>query len=150
MLPPARFHTSSFVTCSTTVNTFLTVLTRSAWRRCQRCNNRPADCALSLSLSQAHRNLQFPSMSDSEFQNEDTEEDDVIAQLNDFEIRWRDRHDFLVSHGYRLRPRFRPGWRPSWWVDRSINVLHAEDHLFNIVSIRSFRFVGIVDTHTLR
>ena len=75
-------------------------------------------------------------MSDSEeLLDAETEEEDVIAQLHELEIRWRDRHDFFLSHGYSLRPRFRPGWRPSWWIDRSINVLHAEDHLFNIVSV---------------
>ncbi|KAH9926080.1 kinase-like domain-containing protein [Amylocystis lapponica] len=27
---------------------------------------------------------------------------------------WRDRHHFLVCHGYDLRPRYHPDWSPSW------------------------------------
>ncbi|KAH8111756.1 kinase-like domain-containing protein [Phellopilus nigrolimitatus] len=27
---------------------------------------------------------------------------------------WRDHYEFLLSHGYQLRPRYHPGWKPSW------------------------------------
>ncbi|KAG8957998.1 hypothetical protein FRC03_009554 [Tulasnella sp. 419] len=30
------------------------------------------------------------------------------------EVEWAQRHDFLLQHGYQLRPRYRPGWKPSW------------------------------------
>ncbi|KAI0363577.1 kinase-like protein [Pilatotrama ljubarskyi] len=31
-----------------------------------------------------------------------------------FELRWRDRQEFLKQAGYRLRPRYHPRWKPSW------------------------------------
>jgi len=34
--------------------------------------------------------------------------------LHSGEIQWRDKAEFLLQHGYRLRPRFMPGWTPSW------------------------------------
>lgn len=34
--------------------------------------------------------------------------------LDEGEIEWRDKADFLLQRGYRLRPRFMPGWKPSW------------------------------------
>ncbi|KAI0745242.1 kinase-like domain-containing protein [Earliella scabrosa] len=34
--------------------------------------------------------------------------------LSDLEVFWRDRYDWLLSVGYRLRPRYSPDWTPSW------------------------------------
>ncbi|KAG8951308.1 hypothetical protein FRC04_006548 [Tulasnella sp. 424] len=34
--------------------------------------------------------------------------------LDQVEVPWAARYDFLKSHGYLLRPRYRPGWEPSW------------------------------------
>lgn len=36
------------------------------------------------------------------------------GELAEYEKPWRDRYEFLRSHGYVLRPRYRPGWTPSW------------------------------------
>lgn len=35
-------------------------------------------------------------------------------ELDSGEMRWRDKAELLLQHGYRLRPRFMPGWTPSW------------------------------------
>lgn len=35
-------------------------------------------------------------------------------ELDIGEIRWRDKAEMLLQHGYRLRPRLMPGWTPSW------------------------------------
>lgn len=34
--------------------------------------------------------------------------------LMDDELWWRNHYDALLTHGYKLRPRFHPDWRPSW------------------------------------
>ena len=34
--------------------------------------------------------------------------------LNEDEIVWRDRYDWLLASGYKLRTRYRPDWVPSW------------------------------------
>ncbi|KAF5376363.1 hypothetical protein D9757_008682 [Collybiopsis confluens] len=34
--------------------------------------------------------------------------------IQDFEVFWRDHHDWLKDKGYHLRPRYRPGWVASW------------------------------------
>ncbi|TFK22807.1 other/AgaK1 protein kinase [Coprinopsis marcescibilis] len=44
------------------------------------------------------------------------------------ETYWRDRYDWFLGQGYRLRSRFKPDWTPSWLKDNSISVL-AEDYL---------------------
>ncbi|KAG8958000.1 hypothetical protein FRC03_009556 [Tulasnella sp. 419] len=35
-------------------------------------------------------------------------------QLLDREKPWTERHDHLLAHGYKLRPRHTPGWKASW------------------------------------
>ncbi len=50
------------------------------------------------------------------------------ADLNEYEIRWRDRQEFLASQGYMLRPRYRPGWVPSWQTDSSRYPAEFEDY----------------------
>ncbi|KAJ7228318.1 hypothetical protein GGX14DRAFT_412691, partial [Mycena pura] len=30
------------------------------------------------------------------------------------EVFWRDHYDYILEHGYELRPRYRPDWVPSW------------------------------------
>ena len=39
---------------------------------------------------------------------------DVEVELTVHEKWWRDRYQFLKSHGYHLRDRYKPGWVPSW------------------------------------
>ncbi|KAF5380184.1 hypothetical protein D9615_006183 [Tricholomella constricta] len=36
------------------------------------------------------------------------------AKLKAWEEPWRDRYDFLVTKGYKLRPRYHPNWSASW------------------------------------
>ncbi|KAF8200021.1 hypothetical protein K438DRAFT_1583130 [Mycena galopus ATCC 62051] len=43
------------------------------------------------------------------------------------EAYWRDRHDWLKTCGYVLRPRFRPGWTPSWKGDSTKSEFLSED-----------------------
>ncbi len=35
-------------------------------------------------------------------------------ELDELEIYWRDRYDWLQQCGYTLRPRYKPDWVPSW------------------------------------
>ncbi|RPD57480.1 hypothetical protein L227DRAFT_530051 [Lentinus tigrinus ALCF2SS1-6] len=37
-----------------------------------------------------------------------------LGMLNEWEIVWRDRYEWLQQAGYTLRPRYHPGWKPSW------------------------------------
>ncbi|KAI0709574.1 hypothetical protein C8T65DRAFT_739933 [Cerioporus squamosus] len=41
-------------------------------------------------------------------------EADALGQLTREELWWRDRYEFLVEKGYKLRDRYRWNWRPSW------------------------------------
>ncbi|PSR73557.1 hypothetical protein PHLCEN_2v10476 [Hermanssonia centrifuga] len=50
------------------------------------------------------------------------------AELNEYEVPWRDRQVFLASQGYMLRPRYRPGWVPSWQTDTSKYPEEFEDY----------------------
>ena len=56
----------------------------------------------------------------------------LCGELLTHEKRWRDKHSFLVSKGYTLRPRLRPGWVPSWTTS-NISVSVAEDGWLSIV-----------------
>ena len=47
---------------------------------------------------------------------------------------WRDRYNFLMKHGYQLRPRFRPGWIPTW-VRKKKDPLFCEDGHMNLVRV---------------
>ncbi|OSC97559.1 hypothetical protein PYCCODRAFT_1440077 [Trametes coccinea BRFM310] len=49
-----------------------------------------------------------------------------VFDLLPHEIVWRDRYDFLLKKGYRLRPRYRPGWKPSW-AGTNIDLEFSED-----------------------
>lgn len=51
-----------------------------------------------------------------------------LAQLSDYEARWRDRYHFLHSKGYTLRPRYHPEWVPSW-LGSDILCYGAEDSI---------------------
>lgn len=53
--------------------------------------------------------------------------DDAFARLSDEELYWKDREDFLESHGYMLRPRYRKDWVPSWRGKPREEILLAED-----------------------
>ncbi|KAL5492786.1 hypothetical protein ACEPAI_4234 [Sanghuangporus weigelae] len=42
-----------------------------------------------------------------------------LDELGDFDLlaverRWTEDYDYLLSHGYQLRPHFHPGWTPTW------------------------------------
>ncbi|KAJ3003796.1 hypothetical protein NUW54_g5122 [Trametes sanguinea] len=49
-----------------------------------------------------------------------------VFDLLPHEIVWRDRYNFLLKKGYRLRPRYRPGWKPSW-AGTNIDLEFSED-----------------------
>ena len=38
----------------------------------------------------------------------------LYGKLDDHEVSWRDRQQWLSEHGYMLRPRYRTDWKPSW------------------------------------
>lgn len=48
------------------------------------------------------------------------------------EVFWRDRHDFLQSRGYQLRPRFAPDWVPSW-LGTNYVPFYCEDSICSMV-----------------
>ncbi|KAF5326216.1 hypothetical protein D9611_000730 [Ephemerocybe angulata] len=54
-----------------------------------------------------------------------------IEQLSDKEIYWRDRYDWLLESGYRLRPRYKPDWVPSWITNPQLFFVDCEDSLTN-------------------
>ncbi|KAI0334855.1 hypothetical protein GY45DRAFT_1242123 [Cubamyces sp. BRFM 1775] len=54
-------------------------------------------------------------------------DDDVFARLNEQEIQWRERQEFLQSRGYLLRPRYHRDWVPSWRGKSPDAVIDAED-----------------------
>ena len=58
--------------------------------------------------------------------------EESCGTLLEHEKEWRDRHSFLVSKGYTLRPRLRPGWIPSWTIS-DIPAADAEDGWLSIV-----------------
>ncbi len=60
--------------------------------------------------------------------------------LDEAEIEWRDKADFLMQHGYRLRPRFMPGWTPSW-EGTDILPTYCEDSVRATVRPRLLIFV---------
>ncbi|THH04862.1 hypothetical protein EW146_g10061 [Bondarzewia mesenterica] len=47
------------------------------------------------------------------------------------EVYWRDRYDLLLSHGYRLRPRYHPEWKPSW-IGTRIDPTFCEDSITSV------------------
>lgn len=38
----------------------------------------------------------------------------LYGKLDDHEVSWRDRQQWLRQCGYMLRPRYRTDWMPSW------------------------------------
>ncbi|KAI0669510.1 kinase-like domain-containing protein [Trametes maxima] len=69
------------------------------------------------------------------------------------EVFWRERQQFLLDHGYILRPRYRPDWRPSW-LGTNLRPTFCEDSILlvdyqvmdarckdndEIVAIKTFR-----------
>ncbi|KAJ7228306.1 hypothetical protein GGX14DRAFT_612096 [Mycena pura] len=38
----------------------------------------------------------------------------ITSNLLTPEVFWRDHYDYILEHGYKLRPRYRPDWVPSW------------------------------------
>lgn len=60
-------------------------------------------------------------------------------QLEEEEIWWRDRQQFLQSKGYMLRPRFRPDWVPSWLTSGK-HPYRSEDGI--LIPVRDLNFIG--------
>ena len=65
-----------------------------------------------------------------------------MEEAGDFDLsvvegRWAEDYDYLLSHGYQLRPRFHPGWTPSWRGTDLVPVA-CEDHIAHFV--RPFPF----------
>lgn len=52
--------------------------------------------------------------------------------LKEDEIWWRNHYNALLSHGYKLRPRFHPDWAPSW-LGTSKHPYACEDSIEHIV-----------------
>ena len=48
------------------------------------------------------------------------------------EVFWRERYNFLRSHGYQLRPRFAPDWTPSW-LGTNYDPFFCEDSICSMV-----------------
>ncbi|RDB20135.1 hypothetical protein Hypma_012979 [Hypsizygus marmoreus] len=48
------------------------------------------------------------------------------TEINPNETVWRDRYHFLLSRGYKLRPRYHPEWTPSW-LETSADPWNCED-----------------------
>lgn len=48
------------------------------------------------------------------------------GQLYKKEVFWRDRYEFLLQAGYKLRPRYKPDWSPSW-AKNNLTVVDCED-----------------------
>jgi len=55
------------------------------------------------------------------------------GKINEIEVTWRDRYMFLLSQGYRLRPRYHPDWSPSW-LGTSLQPWDCEDAIEHFVS----------------
>jgi hypothetical protein len=49
------------------------------------------------------------------------------------EVYWRDKYQWLLDSGYKLRPRYHPEWVPSWKKDTRLYPLSCEDALVNNV-----------------
>ncbi|KAH9850489.1 hypothetical protein C2E23DRAFT_835365 [Lenzites betulinus] len=48
----------------------------------------------------------------------------ALYELSSPECWWRDHYDWLLTRGYRLRPRYKPGWKPSW--EETEDTLHMD------------------------
>jgi hypothetical protein len=60
-----------------------------------------------------------------------------FSTLEEAEIYWRDRYDWLLEHGYRLRPRYQPDWVPSWKKETDLFASLQEDSYMVPVSLFS-------------
>ncbi|KAG5728180.1 hypothetical protein E4T56_gene19317 [Termitomyces sp. T112] len=51
------------------------------------------------------------------------------ARIKEYERHWRDRYNFLLTHGYKLRSRYHPDWTPSWKTPgtKQKNPVYCED-----------------------
>ena len=63
-------------------------------------------------------------------------EKDPRQCLYSSEIFWRDRYDWLIQSGYKLRPRYHPDWAPSWQNETDVlkRLSSAEDSWGSLVS----------------
>ena len=53
--------------------------------------------------------------------------------LDGGEAFWRENYQFLLDHGYQLRPRYSPDWVPSW-IGTSKHPRNFEDSIYLAVS----------------
>ena len=49
------------------------------------------------------------------------------------EVYWRDKYQWLLDSGYKLRPLYHPEWVPSWKKDTRLDPMLCEDVLVNNV-----------------
>jgi hypothetical protein len=65
------------------------------------------------------------------------------SRLNALETAWRDRYDYLVDNGYRLRPRYRPGWKGSW-LGSGKSLAECEDAIEMLVRIEPVEMTFLI------
>jgi len=53
--------------------------------------------------------------------------------LDGGEAFWRENYQFLLDHGYQLRPRYSPNWVPSW-IGTNKDPWNCEDGIYMEVS----------------
>lgn len=81
-----------------------------------------------------HTSVALLRMSKETIARDRTEEDRFLRR--DWERFWVEHQPFLLSRGYRLRPRYDPDWIPSWTKSKKYPTL-CEDSIYNRVSHQS-------------
>ena len=61
------------------------------------------------------------------------------------EEKWVTFQPYLLSKGYRLRPRYHPDWVPSWKKDTSLHPSDCEDSFDCMVCVLGFIDIPIVN-----
>lgn len=74
-----------------------------------------------------------------------------LDEIGDFDLspvekRWSEDYEYLLSHGYQLRPRFHPGWTPTW-RGTNLSPLACEDSIMHYVC-QSFCLLLCVLNHS--
>ncbi|KAJ7172965.1 hypothetical protein C8R43DRAFT_874124 [Mycena crocata] len=59
----------------------------------------------------------------------------AASELRSGEVFWVENQPFLLSVGYKLRPRYDPSWIPSWILDPKKNQSFCEDNLAPLRSV---------------
>jgi hypothetical protein len=85
--------------------------------------------------------LHLPHDNDPYYEPRDRQEGSLFVT----ELWWRDRHDEIAEHGYKLRPRYHPQWQPSWL--KSGKAFYAvEDGQTTIVRVAVFAFSSSIQS----